>query len=942
MSTHDHSHDDHSHGDHGAHAEPTSFYRKYIYSTDHKIIGLQFLFTSLLFVLLGGALALGVRYQLAWPNQNVPFASILPGKMTQKAPEANPSLWKVGHPVEFAAETTIGGTTLPAGTKATFSGFSEGIAVTLPMGTILNEGGSERILAAPEAASVASNRVMGDYDYAKQQVRAIVGTTVTVGTRDAVIKGLEVWVPDGNDKSRATKSTGNLMLPIRVADTKIKLAVAAQEVTDPSDATKHTTVAAVVLEGDKAVVASAVVYNKEQLTTDAYLQLFTMHASIMIFFVIIPSLIGAFGNFCVPIMIGAKDMAFPRLNALSFWLSVPAGFLMLLSFWTPAGAAGGGWTNYPTLSTHAYSPNWGTTIWIASVGLVGFSSVVGALNYITTIINMRCPGMSLFRMPLTVWSVLITATLALFSTPVLTAAMIMLLLDRVLGTMFFEPTLLKIVDGVAITQVVGGQPLLWQHLFWFYSHPAVYIMILPAMGIVSDVLATFSRKPVFGYRPMIFAICAIAFLGFIVWGHHMFQSGMNPVLGTTFMASTIMIAVPSAIKTFNWLGTLWGGNLKYTPAMLNALGFVSMFVIGGLSGIFMASAPVDIHIHDTYFIVAHIHYVVFGGSIFGIFAGVYYWYPKMFGKQMNQRWGVIHFWMNIIAFNLTFFTMHILGVGGHPRRYASIMEYPTLAHLQPMNVLMTFGALMLGMAQLPFMYNFFVSLPRKAGRAITAFFLVMLTAPSAMGLFAWSEGATAMRGNATLDMFAWFMGPEHTAYSTALLWGTIKFTIALLAVGAVWSVGVVAAVWIVWAVGGAIRMTSILNKSLYVVFLPAFLCPLVLKTDFYFWVGNVLDSTAFVALYDYRWIILALTALPGTAYLLIARPKDEFGAIPGDNPWHANSLEWCTSSPPPFTNFHEIPTVYRGPYEFSSPAVKEDYLTQTTKLAPGVVEPAPH
>jgi len=546
---------------------------------------------------------------------------------------------------------------------------------------------------------------------------------------------------------------------------------------------------------------------------------------------------------------------------------------------------------------------------------------------------------------------------------------------------------------------------MWQHLFWFYSHPAVYIMILPAMGVVSDVLATFARKPVFGYKPMVFAICGIAGLGFIVWGHHMFQSGMNPVLGTTFMASTIMIAVPSAIKTFNWLGTLWGGNIKFTPAMLNALGFVSMFVIGGLSGIFMASAPVDIYIHDTYFIVAHIHYVLFGGSIFGIFAGVYYWFPKMFGRQLNQRWGVIHFWMNILAFNITFFTMHVLGVGGHPRRYASIMEYPTLQHLQPMNVLMTVGAMMLGMAQFPFFYNFFRCMPRKLGRAMTATFVVALTAPAVMGLTAWNlwQGSDTIIGKtfyslvgmipAAGDVPAHFSNTQvylgyilligsvvvisglmFKSYTAGPRWaiacsvlpvlalivlvmslGTGKMSIGpdtsfagllewlkyghtglvAMGLGVPYILLVVAITWGVWALGGQLRMPRILELLMYPVFLPLFLAPVLLKHDFYMWIGMP-------SLIETSWLILALTALPGLAYVVLCRPQDEYAAIPGDNPWHANSLEWCTTSPPPFTNFDAIPTVYRGPYEFSSPVVKEDYLTQTHVLPPGVVEPSGH
>src|SRR5215813_9392084 len=338
---------------------------------------------------------------------------------------------------------------------------------------------------------------------------------------------------------------------------------------------------------------------------ETYNAFFTMHATIMIFFAVMPILVGCFGNFLIPLMIGARDMAFPFLNMLSFWTSVPAGIIMLASFAVEGGAAAAGWTSYPPLSANAaYSGvDMGQNLWCISLIILGASSLMGAVNYLTTVINMRAPGMTWFRLPLTLWALFITAVLLLLALPVLTAALGMLLFDRMAGTHFFNPA-------------QGGEPLLWQHLFWFFGHPEVYILILPAMGIASDVLSVFSRKPIFGYHAMAFSMIAIAFLSWIVWGHHMFQSGMSPALGTSFMASTMVIGVPSAIKVFNWLGTLWGGQLRFTTAMLHALAFVSMFLIGGLSGIFMASTPVDIFIHDTYFIVAHIHYVLFGGSLF--------------------------------------------------------------------------------------------------------------------------------------------------------------------------------------------------------------------------------------------------------------------------------------------------------------------------------------
>ncbi len=440
-----------------------------------------------------------------------------------------------------------------------------------------------------------------------------------------------------------------------------------------------------------------------------YNTLFTMHATIMVFFVVMPILVGCFGNFLIPLMIGTRDMAFPLLNMLSFWVAMISGIIMIAGFFVPGGHAAAGWTAYTPLSSFFTNPDgtlsnstgvdWGQNLWCFSLIVLGISSLMGSINYITTIINMRAPGMTLFRMPLVVWSLFIVAILLLLALPVLTSALAMLLFDRMAGTTFFNPA-------------GGGEPLLWQHLFWFFGHPEVYILILPAMGITSELLPVFSRKPIFGYKAMVYAMIAIAFLGWIVWGHHMFQSGMNPALGTTFMISTMAISVPSAIKTFNWLGTLWGGNIRFTVPMLNALAFVALFVIGGLSGIYMASTPVDIFIHDTYFIVAHIHYVVFGGSIFGMFAGIYYWFPKMFGRMMNQTLGKIHFWITFVAMNVTFFPMHILGVGGHMRRISNPLQYEFLHDLQWMNVMISWGAFVLGFAQLLFAWNFIHSIWR--------------------------------------------------------------------------------------------------------------------------------------------------------------------------------------------------------------------------------------
>jgi cytochrome c oxidase subunit I len=455
-----------------------------------------------------------------------------------------------------------------------------------------------------------------------------------------------------------------------------------------------------------------------QISPEAYTMLFTMHATVMIFLVIIPILAGAFGNFLIPLQIGAEDMAFPTLNMLSYWFMWPAITCFGLSF-LYGGGPSAGWTVYPLLSAlpqAAPGSGFAQTLWLFGLTFIGFSSMLGSVNYMTTIINMRAPGMTLFRMPLTIWSMLITAILQAFALPVLTAAGFMLLADRTLGTCFFIPA--GIIVNNAAPTVGGGQPLLWQHLFWFYSHPAVYIMLLPAMGMVSDMLACISRKPVFGYKPMIYSMATIAGLGFIVWGHHMFTSGMNPALGMTFMVSTVMIALPSAIKTFNWIGTLWGGRLQFNTVMLNSVAFVSLFVVGGLSGIFLAAVPVDVYMHDTYFIVAHFHYVLFGATLFGVFGAIHFWYPKMFGRMMSDTVGQIHFLITFVSFNLCFFPMHLLGIAGMPRRYADPYHFPYLEHLLPINQFMTLAAIAMGFAQFLLIGNFLLSMVfgKKAGR----------------------------------------------------------------------------------------------------------------------------------------------------------------------------------------------------------------------------------
>jgi cytochrome c oxidase subunit 1 len=434
------------------------------------------------------------------------------------------------------------------------------------------------------------------------------------------------------------------------------------------------------------------------LLPEFYNSLVTMHGTFMVFFAIMPLLVGVFGNYLIPLKIGAPDMAFPRLNMASLWIMVPAFILMVAGFFVEGGHAGAGWTAYAPLSANPeYSGvSVGQQLWCLSLIVLGLSSILGATNYITTVINMRAPGMTWFRMPLSIWALFITAILTLLAIPILSGAAIMLLFDQTIGTAFFRPP-------------EGGQPLLWQHMFWFFGHPEVYILILPAMGMVSDIIANGSRKPIFGYHSMVFAIMAIGFLGWIVWGHHMFQSGMNPLLGTSFMISTMLIAVPSAIKTFNWLGTMWRGNIRFHVPMLHACAFVAMFVIGGLSGVFMASTTVDIYIHDTYFIVAHIHYVLFGGSLFAIFGAITFWYPKMFGRMMNSFWGYVHLALTVIFYNLTFFPMHGIGLQGHMRRIYDPTQYEFLLPLQPTNQFITISAFLLFATQAIFAVNFVVS-----------------------------------------------------------------------------------------------------------------------------------------------------------------------------------------------------------------------------------------
>jgi cytochrome c oxidase subunit 1 len=423
------------------------------------------------------------------------------------------------------------------------------------------------------------------------------------------------------------------------------------------------------------------------LTAAGYNESFTMHATFMIFLFVIPMLAG-FGNYVVPLQIGAPDMAFPRINALSFWMLPLAGVLLLLGFVT-GGTAAAGWTSYAPLSEDRAlaATGYGQDLWIVALVLIGTSSILGAINFLVTIFKMRAPGMTLFRMPILVWTMLVTSVLVLMATPVITSALIMLFIDRNYGGAFFDPSR-------------GGDAILYQNIFWFYSHPAVYVMVLPAMGFVSEILPVFSRKPLFGYKAFIFATAAIGALGFSVWAHHMFTTGAVFLPFFSFM--TALIAIPTGIKIFNWLATMWRGKLMFTTAMLFAVGFISMFLIGGISGVMLASPPIDFHVQDTYFVVAHLHYVFFGGAVFGVFAATYYWFPKMSGRMLNEPLGKVHFWLHFIGFNLAFFPMHQLGLSGMPRRIA---DYDPDAGWTILNSISTVGAFMIAVSIIPFLIN---------------------------------------------------------------------------------------------------------------------------------------------------------------------------------------------------------------------------------------------
>jgi len=446
------------------------------------------------------------------------------------------------------------------------------------------------------------------------------------------------------------------------------------------------------------------------LSQEFYYALVTMHGTILVFFVLTAGLSGTFSNLLIPLMVGARDMASPFLNMLSYWFFFMAGVVMFISLFLSTGPFSGGWTAYPPLSLLPQASTGsgaGMTLWIVSLVLFVVSVLLGGINYITTVLNLRTKGMTMWRLPLPIWSFFVTAILGLLSFPVLASAFFLVMCDRGLGTSFY---LSEIFIGGKALDHVGGSPVLYQHLFWFLGHPEVYIIILPAMGMVSEVLSVHARKPIFGYKAMVYSILAIGFLSFIVWAHHMFMSGVNPFISNFFVIFTLIIAVPSAVKVFNWITTLYGGAIRFNAAILFGIGFVSMFISGGLTGIFLGNSAIDIQMHDTYFVVAHFHIVMGVAAFFGMFAGIYHWYPKMYGRFMNETLGKIHFWGTLIGAYAIFWPMHYLGMAGVPRRYYSFDVFSSFAHFDAMNQFITVAAIVVFAVQILFVINFFYSI----------------------------------------------------------------------------------------------------------------------------------------------------------------------------------------------------------------------------------------
>ncbi len=449
-----------------------------------------------------------------------------------------------------------------------------------------------------------------------------------------------------------------------------------------------------------------------KLDTEFYLALVTMHGTIMVFFVLTAGLSGTFSNFLIPLQIGARDMASGFMNMLSYWFFFLSSVIMFISLFLETGPASGGWVVYPPLSAlpQAMSGSGlGMTLWLVAMVFFIVSSLLGGINYITTVINLRTRGMSMWKLPLTIWAFFLTAVIGVLSFPVLFAAALLLVFDRSFGTSFY---LSEIYIGGEALPNLGGSPILYQHLFWFLGHPEVYIVLLPALGITSEIIATNSRKPIFGYKAMVISLLGITVLSFVVWAHHMFVTGMNPFLGSIFMFLTLIIAIPSAVKVFNYLTTLWRGNIIFTPAMLFSIGLVSVFISGGITGVFLGNSAIDIQLHDTYFVVAHFHLVMGSASFFGMVAGVYHWFPKMFGRMMDRKLGYIHFWFTFVGVYLVFFPMHYIGIAGFPRRYYSFTNFDAFSGFTDLNAFISVAALITFIAQFIFLFNFVYSIFR--------------------------------------------------------------------------------------------------------------------------------------------------------------------------------------------------------------------------------------
>lgn len=475
-----------------------------------------------------------------------------------------------------------------------------------------------------------------------------------------------------------------------------------------------------------------------RISPDFFLALVTIHGTIMVFFVLTAGLSGTFSNLLIPYQLGARDMASPFMNMLSYWFFFVACVIMMASFFVESGPASAGWTIYPPLSavpTAIAGSAAGMTLWLFSMVLFIISQILGGVNYISTVLNLRTKGMDFWKMPLTIWSFFLTAITGLLSFPVLVSAVVLLIFDRSMGTSFY------LSDMVIAGQILpneGGSPILFQHLFWFLGHPEVYIVIMPALGLTSEIISTNSRKPIFGYHAMVYSLIGITVLSFIVWGHHMFVTGMNPFLGGVFMITTLIIAVPSAVKSFNYLATLWRGNIRFTPAMMFAIGMVSFFISGGLTGIYVGNSALDISLHDTYFVVAHFHLVMGSAAIFGMLSGVYHWYPKMFGRMMDEKLGYLHFWLTFIGAYLVFFPMHFMGIDGVPRRYYTFTEFPFMEKWLSVNIFVTWAAIIAALGQVAFLWNFFGSI--RFGKRATQ-------NPWGSNTLEWTTGVKHIHGN---------------------------------------------------------------------------------------------------------------------------------------------------------------------------------------------------